>query len=359
MKAKEVAEIVKSNRNVAAVGGRSKPGCLCDLTNGFTTIDLTQFSGIIEYEPDEYTLTAKAGTPLKTLIEAVEKHNQYLPFDPMWAAEGATIGGTVAANTSGSGRLRYGGIRDFILGIRFVDGQGNIVRGGGKVVKNASGFDLPKFMVGSLGRYGILTEITLKVFPKPAAYRTLELEFGSLADALNCTFALANQPFEIDALDFKRIKRDEPITKLWIRAGGLAESLPDRVKRLTEWLVEKTDLQNIGELEDESIFWDDINRVEWASDEENLVKIPLPPKQLRRLDQTESISSAHYFSAGNVALVTSNDLEDLGEALTEQGLNGLVLKGEASRPILGKRSWTSLAQRVKGALDPDNKFLGV
>ena len=359
MKAKEIAELVQSNTKVIAVGGRSKTGCLGDMPNDATEIDMSQLSGIIEYEPDEYTLTAYAGTPIDALKKAVQQNNQYLPFDPLLAENGATIGGTVAANSSGSGRYRYGGVRDFILGIQFVDGQGNIVRGGGKVVKNASGFDLPKFMVGSLGRYGILTEITLKVFPKPAAYRTLEVEFQSLADALDCTFALANRPFEIDALDFRRIKRDEPTTKLWIRLGGLADSLPNRIERISQWLESNTKLQSIEEMEDETAFWDLVNRVDWASASNSLVKIPVPPKQLRRLDQTWAITNAHYFSAGNVALVTADDLEDLDSALTEQRLNGLVLRGDAKHPHLGKRSWVSLAERVKSALDPENKFLDV
>ena len=79
---------------------------------------------------------------------------------------GATLGGTVAAGLSGPGRFRFGGLRDFILGVRFVDGAGRLLRMGGKVVKNAAGFDLPKFFVGSLGRFGVLAEITFKVFPR-------------------------------------------------------------------------------------------------------------------------------------------------------------------------------------------------
>src|SRR5439155_368623 len=142
---------------------------------------LSRLSGIVEYEPSEFTFTALAGTPLKAIIAALAERGQYLPFDPPLADAGATLGGTIAAGLSGPGRVRFGGLRDFILGVRFVDGEGRILRMGGKVVKNAAGFDLPKFFVGSAGRFGVLAEITFKVFPRPAATRTLRLDAADFA----------------------------------------------------------------------------------------------------------------------------------------------------------------------------------
>ena len=102
------------------------------------------------------------------------KQGQYLPFDPMLSAAGATIGGTVAAGISGPGRYRYGGIRDFLLGVQFISSDGAVINAGGKVVKNAAGFDIPKLLVGSLGRLGVMTELTFKVFPQPVAQRHCE-----------------------------------------------------------------------------------------------------------------------------------------------------------------------------------------
>ena len=93
----------------------------------------------------------------------------------MWLEAGATLGGTVAAGVSGPGRFRFGGVRDFILGVAFSGWAGRLLRMGGKVVKNCAGFDLPKFFVGSLGRFGVLAEVTFKVFPTPASRLTLKL----------------------------------------------------------------------------------------------------------------------------------------------------------------------------------------
>lgn len=352
--AAEVAKIVNAATHVTAVGGRSK--WTFPAADTVTEIDLSQLSGIVAYAPDEYTFTAKANTPLVEIINTLAARQQYLPFDPLLANAGATLGGTVACNTSGSGRLRYGGVRDFILGVRFVDGNGNVLRGGGNVVKNASGFDLPKFMVGSLGRYGIMTEITMKVFPKPAAFGTLVLQFESVAAALQASFALANQPFELDAFDFRHTNGS---TTAWIRLGGLPNTLQPRLTRLQTWLQTHTSVQTIDTLLEDAAHWQGINALAFAADSPNVVKIPLPPRKLLRLDEDPAIDLAHYYCAGNVALVTTTDITALGSALTRLGLNGLLLRGTATNPQLGTRHWLPFAQRIKTALDPHQKFLEI
>src|SRR6266851_2564262 len=147
----EVQKAVAESARVVVRGAGTKGG-LCAPDGDATVLDLSTLSGVLEYEPGEFTFTALAGTPVATVNRLLAEHGQYLPFDPPLVERGATLGGTVAAGLSGSGRYRFGGVRDFIIGVRFVDGQGQLVRGGGKVVKNAAGFDLPKLMVGSLGR---------------------------------------------------------------------------------------------------------------------------------------------------------------------------------------------------------------
>lgn len=352
----DVQEFVRSHIRIQPFGGRTKPA-LSTPTENSTALDMSRLSGIVEYEPDEYTMTAKAGSAIQFLADALAEHDQYMPFDPLLVKSGATLGGTVAANTSGSGRFRYGGTRDFMLGIRFVDGHGRVVRGGGKVVKNASGFDLPKFMTGSLGRYGVLTEITIKVFPKPATYGTLELTFTNLDDALNATFALSNQPFEIDALDFRPVANGE--TPLWIRIGGLGTSLSDRMNRLSEWLRSNTQPETITSLDDDKQHWAGINQLTWASPDAPLIKIPLAPKQVPTLNTLASFACIHFSAAGNVAWATATDLAAADNQLREVGLGGQLIWGAVGRPYIGYRPWISMARRVKRALDPNNRFLEI
>ncbi len=153
----EVQEAVRSFERIALRGGGTKPG-LAAAVDGVTVLDMRGLSGIVEYEPDEFVFTALAGTPVAEVAALLAEHGQYLPFDPPFVDAGATLGGATAAGLSGPRRYRYGGVRDFVIGVRFVDGRGDVVRGGGKVVKNAAGFDLPKLMAGSLGRLGALVE---------------------------------------------------------------------------------------------------------------------------------------------------------------------------------------------------------
>lgn len=351
----ELQELVQNHHLIHPFAGQSKPA-LAAVPEGTTALDMRGLSGIIEYDPNEYTFTAYAGTPVAKVAAELEKHGQYMPFDPLLTAAGATLGGTVAANTSGSGRFRYGGVRDFLIGIRFVDGHGRLVRGGGKVVKNASGFDLPKFFVGSLGRYGILTELTFKVFPQPRQYVTLKLTYATLDAALQTTFKLANTPFEMDALDL------QPEANLrfntLIRLGGLPDALPGRVERLRSFLEKHTAVQEVQVLKEaaEQTLWAEINAVQWANPNQYLVKIPLPPKRLSALNALDGLEGRHYTAAGNVAWVTTAALVGLNAHLISMGLSGLVLTGSPQQSIIGARPGLPLERRVKQALDPQGKF---
>ena len=131
-------------------------------------------------------------------------------------AAGATLGGAVAAGASGPA-WRHGGVRDFVIGVRFMDGTGILIPGGGKVVKNAAGFDLPKLMVGSIGRLGVIEELSLKVFPRPAATTTVEFELTSTERAVAGEGAIARGPIELDALE---ILAERPAARTGRRSGG-------------------------------------------------------------------------------------------------------------------------------------------
>jgi glycolate oxidase FAD binding subunit len=335
-------------------GGGSKPA-LSTPANGATALELGGLSGILEYEPAEYTFTALAGTAVADVVAALAENGQYLPFDPLLAEAGATLGGTVAANTAGSGRFRYGGVRDFILGVRFVDGRGQLVRGGGKVVKNSAGFDLPKFFVGSLGRYGVLVELTFKVFPRPQAFQTVRAAYPDLAAALGVTFRLAQTSLEMDAVDL--LPQAGGCTLL-LRVGGLATALPERAARLGQFLREKTGAGETAVLSDDADAqqWQMANNLAWAPPGAAMVKIPIAPKQAPALDAGLGDWPRRYTCAANVAWVATENTAVLHQTLCDLGLVGLQLTGQAADPILGQRRGASLARRVKQALDPDAVF---
>lgn len=331
-------------RNVLARGGGSKPA-LSTPNEDHVLADMSGWRGVVEYEPAEYTITLKAGTPLADVIPLLSEHGQYLPFDPPLVARGATVGGTVAAGLSGPGRYRYGGVRDFILGVRYINAQGQVIRGGGKVVKNAAGFDLPKLMVGALGRLGLLTEVTFKVFPRPVATTTLALRCASLAEALNAVYRLMASPLELEALDFAG---PESGGLLWARLGGLPEALPRRFDRLRQFLG------GGEELPEEADFWHRAREFDWFPPSFALVKVPLTPKRIPAFHAALTANTLCRFSAGGqVAWVaTADPLETLEAMLHQQGLGGLTLFGPVGRSYLGHRPGLQAIERLYGALMP-------
>src|SRR5579883_854597 len=139
-------------------------------------LDVSGLSGVSEYEPTELVITAKAGTALVEIERVLSEHGQMLAFEPPRFEGRATLGGAVAAGLSGPRRAYCGAVRDFVLGVEMIDGRGELLRFGGKVIKNVAGFDVSRLMAGSLGTLGLITEVTLKTVPQPRAECTLRLE---------------------------------------------------------------------------------------------------------------------------------------------------------------------------------------
>jgi glycolate oxidase FAD binding subunit len=168
-----IADAAASGRKLEIVGGgtRAEVGAPREAER----LDMTGFSGVIDYDPAELVLTAGAGTPLAEIEALVASKGQLLAFEP-YSAPGSTIGGIVAAGVSGSRRLSRGAVRDHLLGFKAVSGRGEAFVGGAKVVKNVTGYDLPKLAAGSWGRLFSLTEVTLKVLPAPETMITLAAE---------------------------------------------------------------------------------------------------------------------------------------------------------------------------------------
>jgi glycolate oxidase FAD binding subunit len=364
----EVQDAVRAappGARILARGRGTKPP-LSTPPEGALALDVSGLSGIAEYEPGEFTFTALAGTPIAEIDAALAEHGQFLPFDPPLIEAGATLGGTVAAGLSGPGRYRYGGVRDFILGVRYVDGAGEVVRTGGKVVKNAAGFDISKLMAGSLGSLGVLVELSFKVFPKPEAYATLRVPHPTLDDALATLHRLTSSQMDFFAIDLAPTP-DGAI--LEVRLGGLAAAFPERLARLRsltgggDILMDATDAAG----------WRATREFTWRPEDAALVKVPVTPGRIARLE-TEligpSTGSGHvhpsppvrrYSAGGQVAWLTwpPAELDGLDAALKALDLTGLVVLGQPGRTRLGARTGQSFERRVKAALDPEARFVEV
>lgn len=166
--------------------------------NNYAKLDTRSYSGILEYQPEELVITACAGTPLKEIEAALKEKNQVLAFEPPHFGENATFGGAIAAGLAGPGRITVGNFRDFVLGARILDGKGQDLSFGGKVMKNVAGYDVSRLLPGSLGTLSLLLEASVKVLPKPAAIATLRCQL-SQEKALKALNEWAGQPLPLSA----------------------------------------------------------------------------------------------------------------------------------------------------------------
>ena len=193
-------------------------------------LDLRPHAGIVAYDPTELVITARCGTPLAEIEAALAADRQLLAFEPPRFGAGATIGGVVAAGLSGPRRAASGALRDFVLGVRMLDGRGDELEFGGRVMKNVAGYDVSRLMAGSLGTLGILLEVSLKVLPAPVAEATLKLELpeGRAIETLN---AWAGKPLPISATAYTD-------GDLGVRLSGAAAAVREARAKLGGELVE-------------------------------------------------------------------------------------------------------------------------
>ncbi len=190
-----VREAVSQKRPLKIVGGNSKAFYGRHIAG--EELSVSGYQGIVSYEPTELVVTARCGTPLSEVEEVLAEQNQMLPFEPPHFGE-ATIGGMVACGLSGPARPYTGAVRDYVLGVRMINGKGEDLTFGGQVMKNVAGFDVSRLMTGSLGTLGVILEVSFKLLPKPEAELTLQLELDAKR-AIEKMNQLAGQPLPITA----------------------------------------------------------------------------------------------------------------------------------------------------------------
>lgn len=230
----QVLQARDSGHKLNIVGGGTKAfmGRQADSEAG--TLNVGEHTGIVEYHPVELVLTVRAGTPLSDIEAALAEEGQALHFEPPHLGAGTTIGGTLACNLSGPARPWAGSVRDQVLGIRLLNGKGEYLRFGGQVMKNVAGYDVSRLQAGAMGTLGLITELSLKVMPKPAATITLVQEM-----AMDAVIHYMNS----------RAAEPKPITaacwvdgKVYLRLSGARSAVEATARKWPGDIMEKDEL---------------------------------------------------------------------------------------------------------------------
>ena len=297
-----VKELYKKNLTTEIVGTGSK-SFIGNKIQSANRLKLSRLSGIIEYLPEELYIKVKACTPLELIEQELDKNNQELAFEPLdfgfiekGKSNKGTIGGYISCNFAGPRRFKVGSVRDHILGFRGVNGKGDIIKSGGTVVKNVTGYDLSKLIAGSFGTLVALTEVTLKVLPKKNSLNTITIhtedkklvsglfdKISSSSSEISAAIYIPDEPknknynlnkemiFKFNDLKYKG-------SFLALRLEGDKNSIDERIKELIKELELNKLNTSILDVYQSTPFWKKVNNLElFSQTKNNLVRVVIPP----------------------------------------------------------------------------------
>lgn len=342
--AAQIQDAVAGRRPLTIAGSGSK-AFLVPRGDG-TRLDVRPHRGIVHYAPEELVLTVRAGTPLVEVEAALAERGQMLAFEPPHYGEGATIGGTLAAGLSGPRRAAAGSARDFVLGMRVVNGRGQVLRFGGEVIKNVAGYDVSRLMVGAFGTLGVMLEASFKVLPRPVCERTVVHAAPDAALAIKQLreWALTPQPISASAWHEGR---------LYLRLSG------------SEAAVRQAAAGPLGgeEVAEGVAFWHQLREQQLAffDDARPLWRISVPPAATLLPDSLVAAKDRIVEWDGALRWVkTRAAVRDMFAAAAERGGHAMLYRNAASN-ARGRRQplpppLLALHKRVRAALDPHGIF---
>ena len=276
------------------------------------TLDMSSYSGIIDYKPEELYIKAKAGTSLEIINNALEKNNQQLAFEPtdfgcLFSGKKnlGTIGGVMACNFAGPRRFKVGSVRDHVLGFKGINGKGEIIKSGGTVVKNVTGYDLSKILSGSFGTLAVLSEIAVKVLPKSPCNKTLVIDNPHIKKALEyLNLALSSSSDCSGGVFYPEIFRNYfSLNDLTIKGAltairieGPAKSVDKRIEKLMKEINVNSKEVSILEPEQSNVFWKNTQNLNvFSATKSNLLRIVSPPSETFDLIQKLKKFDIKYF----------------------------------------------------------------
>ena len=357
------------------------------------TLDLSNLNGVIEYLPEELYIKVLAGTPIKIIEDLLEKHNQQLAFEPLdfgYINDGksnkGSAAGCVATNYAGSRRFKVGSVRDFVLGFRGVNGKGDIIKSGGTVVKNVTGYDLSKVVSGSFGTLVALTELTLKVSPKKIFQNTIVVYLddvkiisslfhkilGSSNEISGATY-IPDEPkskkFDLNksrVFKFNDLNNNGPF--LAIRLEGDRVSVQERLKDISKELELKKYKTSILDNHQSVPFWTKVNNLElFTSTKNNLIRAVIPPSNSEKLMKFIGNKFKYFIDwSGSLFWIEVPDNEDdkIGQIRefigNNEGYMTIIMKSEnfdfKEKVFSTDKAKLMISKKIKESFDPKSLF---
>jgi len=387
-----IKEIYKKNLPTEIVGTNTK-NFIGNKLQCAKVLDLSRLSGIVEYLPEELYIKVKACTPISLIEESLEKNNQQLAFEPIdfgylkdSKSSKGTAAGQLSCNFSGSRRFKVGSLRDHILGFRGVNGKGDIIKSGGTVVKNVTGYDLSKLVTGSFGTLTALTEITFKVLPKKDSISTLVIYlednkiisdlFDQLLSSSNEISGAAYIPDEPKSkkLDlnksrvfkFNDLNNEGPF--LAIRIEGDRVSVQERLKDISKELELKKYKTSILDNHQSVPFWIKVNNLElFMNTKNNLIRAVIPPSNCEKLMKYLGNKFKYFIDwSGSLFWIEVLDNEDdkigqIREFISKnEGYMTIIKKSEnfdfKEKIFSTDKEKLMISKKIKESFDPKSLF---
>ena len=346
----EIARLLKQasdeERAVAPVGGATMLELGGPLSRTDLALSTRNLNRIVDYQPANLTVRAEAGISLAALNQALAEQGQFLPLDP-YSPMRATLGGILATNASGPLRVRYGSARDLLIGIQVALADGQIVHGGGQVVKNVAGYDLPKLFIGSLGTLGVILEATFKVAPLPTTTATLLAGFDRMEQAAVAAQRILHSPLLPSGLDILSPAASAFLDLgdsyvLAIRFGGIGSTVRRELQDAETWSRENGAVA-LERMEDDEHLWGRIR--DFSFESRVVVKIGTLPTQVAEIEQLaanvakeNSIQYASITHAIGISLVSFQT----GGIEAENAITAL------RRQVIERRGHLTIARAPRG-----------
>jgi len=369
----------RNGQGVYPVGGRTTLDAGLPPAKPGVAVDATALNSVIDYPARDMTITVQAGITLAALEAELAKEGQWLPVD-VAAPERATLGGAIALNKSGPRRYGYGTLRDYVIGISFVTDDGVEVKAGGRVVKNVAGYDLMKLQIGAVGTLGVVTQVTLKVKPRPE--ESAAIVFGCMPDELDSVLDLLHasqsRPAAVELLNaeaWRAAGLGSSISDPWVVAVGFEEKA-ETVKWQLATLRGELSVAPIRENADHSgaaAIWRAVARLQLRPESRYIWKASVLPSKLAEVARSvpvhlpgpvhvSALNGIIWFHAGEgFGVGDHNRLTWMEQRLAVTGIHHYVIRRcptdyKKTLRVWGRPVDRDLMRTVKQTLDPDDVF---